>query len=291
MRKLLLLCVFFLMVLAVAVTADDDYDCRVKCKEGPYRECLATGASEDACYRQAYEPCAAQCPYEAEPAVIAPVAIARPVVVEDCPSRCKMLYDDCVAAGRDPAECEKTVAMCIREKCGEPTPLPQPVPLPKPECPPQLPEAGCEIPCAHAYYECVRKAHTVNDVEEQKRMLTQCREGVGDCLDRCRPGIVPRPLPPVADCEHRCDALHKECLGRGGTDEECAQRARVCRAQCPQPVEDIIAAPGIAALPEEAVTKEGREMPPEAEAVPEEEAPPMPPRGFWARLRALLGLG
>jgi hypothetical protein len=71
---------------------------------------------------------------------------------------------------------------CIMEKCqGK---------ADKPECPPISQETGCEMRCAHGYFECRKRALSITDEEDQKSDLLQCRGQIADCLDVCHPKDV-----------------------------------------------------------------------------------------------------
>lgn len=312
MKKLVLLGILLLSVFSLAVAADYA-ECSAKCKEGPYRECLATGASEQDCVEKAYEPCAAQCPKDE------PADAPEPVLTETCETKCKGDYERCAVSGTSPDECRQRMDKCVGEcvpayqrpqprdcaslckdsyghneaelrrclsaKCGvEMPPLtciercdlalkaceqrtdgkidckamhsrcrticsPATAVVPceerckqsygadpdefrrcvaercvkkempcemrcaetysgdadmlrtcirekcqgkadKPECPQISQETGCEMKCAHGYFECRKRALSITDEEDQKSDLLQCRGQIADCLDVCHPKDV-----------------------------------------------------------------------------------------------------
>lgn len=280
-----------LLVFSVSVSAASPDECYSDCKLGPYGDCLAAGGAEQDCYKTAFEPCAAQCPQPPapEPTPAAPVASVRVPQAEQvamtCEEACKAhAYEE---VSRSPAAvgAEQLVMQfyerCVKERCQRESvpstqvvvpalPLAQPAPL----CPPPSEEATCEIRCAHSYYGCMNKAEGLMVSEERKNLMLHCYEGVGECLDTCRPEMievsVPEPAPvmpeELPDCVTGCKQEHEACSESSTDESECKMRADACFRKC---------APQTA-------------MPAEAAPRPVPPSPPAQPQGFWKRLAQTL---
>ncbi len=127
-----------------------------------------------------------------------------------CEGRCEMIRKDCMDANIDPRSCQMKIDECKRQ-C-------------KPECPPS---GGCEIDCSKDYYGCMRKANLIDNPEEQQTMMANCRNMIGDCLDKCMPG-----MPVVHPCEEGCVSAEKECLDAGNGKERCGEMSEGCIKKC-----------------------------------------------------------
>lgn len=283
-----------LIVLSASVSAASPDECYSDCKLGQYGDCLAAGGDEQECYKTAFEPCVAKCPaIEQSPSEAQSTPAAAPVAVDvsgarilpermTCEEECKTRAYEYVA--RSPAAVgeeqlvEQFYGRCVKERCQrEPTPpvvVPaRPPAQPAPSCPSG--EATCETRCAHSYYDCMKKARGLMVSEERKSILLHCYEGVGECLDACRPESIsipaPEPMPVVPeappDCVTGCKQEYDACSESSTDESECKARADACFRKCaPVPATPAEAAP--------------------AEAVPQPALPSLPaqPRGFWKRV-------
>ena len=277
-----------LLVFSFAVSAASPDECYSDCKLGPYGDCIAAGGAEQDCYKTAFEPCAAQCPQPAPVPPVVSVSVAPPRIAPTpmtCEESCKARAYEEVSQSPAAVGADQLVMQfyerCVKERCQrEPAPptsiaVParppaQPVPL----CPAPSGEATCEIQCAHSYYGCMKKAAGLTVSEERKSLMLHCYEGVGECLDTCRPEmievLVPEPAPAMPeelpDCVAACTQEYDACSASSTDESECKARADVCFRKC---------APPSAAMP--------------ATAAPAQAAP-LPPQGFWKRIaRTLFG--
>ncbi len=240
MRKFLLVSAFLFVLSAVLVAAQGYDECYAKCKEGPYRDCIAKGMSEDECYKSVLQPCAAQCPRDEQKPEIKPIPlpVVRPVAIKptpvelDCPVRCKMSFDECIKAGGTREECEKRVEVCMLEKCGI-----------KPE-----PKLSCPEQCRADYGTCLKRG---NDAEECKKKSEHCISGCYpekpvpmDCIARCRSaakGDVEAAKKCIQEhCEkpEPMDCIEK-CKRAFGDDVEGAKKCIHERCEKPEPMDCV----------------------------------------------------
>ncbi len=149
MKKILFSIVVFALALALTAGAQDaGADCYALCKQ----KCISQQRPAEECAKA----CSAQCQTGAVQA--SEVQMIKPVAVAVMPVEPPKPVDAGSAA---------------------------PFPEPNCACPACPVYAGCEMGCVGGYRQCVMKARSIAEPEEQKRQMLLCYEGVGSCIDSC----------------------------------------------------------------------------------------------------------